>query len=245
MNPLISTSYHASATAHAYSHASFASGTVFVFARRASRSQGHLGRRARPQILRRQRLCAHLGRPTLRRQHRLASAPPQEAASLRRTLAHSTQLGLLQPGTQLDRGPLLSARLPCHAQPCRSTRAIQAGHRRRTRKAAKTAIKIRIAALRSDISQLSELLRRDFCTELLPDKILEHPAVFFRRRYRVIRAIQKLYTEHSACSRPTTTSSSSRVQGVRALRPAGHPFLARSTRSILRIFHGEDISPSE
>lgn len=247
MNPLISTSYHASATAHAYSHASFASGTVFVF-----REGELLDPRDTSDDELDHRFCA--GSVFARiLDGQLFVANTNSLLHHLKKLPRSTERSHTAPNWVYysqehnwigDLFCLLDYHvMPSPADPLAQFKLVTADGKERL---PRLPIKIRIAALRSDISQLSELLRRDFCTELLPDKILEHPAVFFRRRYRVIRAIQKLYTEHSAMLSPDDNIFFFRGCKVCALYD---PQVIRFSQDLhavfLRIFHGEDISPSE
>ncbi|KAF6767280.1 hypothetical protein PSEUBRA_003717 [Kalmanozyma brasiliensis GHG001] len=105
-------------------------------------------------------------------------------------------------------------------------------------------LKILIQSLRFDISTLSELLRRDICTVLRPEEILEHSPDFLRQRFRVIRAVQNLYAEHSIMLAPSDDAFFFRDCKVCSkYDPEIIRFGRDLYRLLLRIFHGEPNRP--
>lgn len=105
-------------------------------------------------------------------------------------------------------------------------------------------LKLLIQSLRFDISMLSELLRRDICTILQPDKVLEQPAELFQQRFRVIRAVQNLYAEHCIMLAPNDDAFFFRDCKVCSqYDPEIIRFGRDLYRLLLRIFHGEPNRP--
>ena len=105
-------------------------------------------------------------------------------------------------------------------------------------------LKIRIASLRYDITALSEMLRRDLCTVLHPDNVLDQSAESLKQRFRVIRAIQNLYAEHCIMLAPHDDAFFFRSCKVCSLYD---PELIRFCRDLhcilLKIFHAQRIKP--
>lgn len=103
---------------------------------------------------------------------------------------------------------------------------------------------ILIQSLRFDISALSEMLRRDLCTVLHPDQIQDQSAESLRQRFRIIRAIQNLYAEHSMMLAPQDNAFFFRSCQV---CQKYDPEIIRFSRDLhcilLRILHGEKIRP--
>ncbi|CBQ68263.1 conserved hypothetical protein [Sporisorium reilianum SRZ2] len=103
---------------------------------------------------------------------------------------------------------------------------------------------ILIASLRFDISTLSELLRRDICTLLAPENVLNQTADCLKQRFRVIRAVQNLYAEHCIMLAPHDDAFFWRDCKVCARYD---PEIIRFCRDLyhllLRIFHGERNRP--
>lgn len=98
--------------------------------------------------------------------------------------------------------------------------------------------------MRFDVSSLSEMLRRDLCTFLHPDDILDHSPEQLKQRFRVIRAIQNLYAEHTLMLAPHDNAFFFRSCKVCSVYD---PEIIRFSRDLycilLKIFHGERIKP--
>ncbi|SPO28260.1 uncharacterized protein UTRI_04655_B [Ustilago trichophora] len=105
-------------------------------------------------------------------------------------------------------------------------------------------LQILIPSLRYDISALSEMLRRDLCTLLHPDNILDQSADSLKQRFRIIRAVQNLYAEHCIMLAPNDDAFFFRCCKVCSLYD---PEIIRFCRDLhcilLKIFHGQRIKP--
>ncbi|CDR99631.1 uncharacterized protein SPSC_05011 [Sporisorium scitamineum] len=103
---------------------------------------------------------------------------------------------------------------------------------------------ILISSLRFDISTLSELLRRDLCTILDPEHILNQSADSFKQRFRVVSAVQNLYAEHCIMLAPHDDAFFHRDCKICARYD---PEIIRFCRDLYhllpRIFHGERSKP--
>ncbi|SPO46728.1 uncharacterized protein PSANT_04414 [Moesziomyces antarcticus] len=245
MNPLISTSYPATVTPHSYPHVSFAPGTHFVFregecldpwvASDDDVDHKFCSNSVFARILESQLFINNTN--SLLLHFKCLPRSTERSHTAPNWVYYNQEYNWI-----LDLFCLLDYQvMPIPADPLAQFKLVTADGKERL---PRPPIKIRIAAMRSDISQLSELLRRDFCTELRPDKILEHVPAFFRQRYRVIGAIQKLYTQHAAMLSPDDNIFFFRKCKVCALYD---PQIIRFSQDLhavfLRTFHGEDISP--
>ncbi|KAJ1597928.1 hypothetical protein NDA14_007699 [Ustilago hordei] len=101
-----------------------------------------------------------------------------------------------------------------------------------------------IPALRSDISTLSETLRRYMCTYLHPHNVLQQSKESLKQRFRVIRASQNLYAEHSIMLAPQDDAFFFRDCKVCAIYD---PEIIRFCRDLhcilLKIFHAQRVKP--
>lgn len=101
-----------------------------------------------------------------------------------------------------------------------------------------------IPSLRFDISALSEMLRRDLCTILHPDNILQQSPESLLQRFRIICAIQNLYAEHSVMLAPQDNAFFFRSCNICSVYD---PEIIRFSRDLhcilLSIFHGKSVQP--
>lgn len=105
-------------------------------------------------------------------------------------------------------------------------------------------LQILIQSLRFDISTLSELLRRDLCTNLHPDNVLKLSADSIMQRFRIVRAVQNLYAEHCIMLAPNDDAFFWRDCKVCSkYDPEIIRFCRDLYRVLLRIFHGERNKP--
>ncbi|KAJ9473819.1 hypothetical protein PHBOTO_003906 [Pseudozyma hubeiensis] len=108
----------------------------------------------------------------------------------------------------------------------------------------RTPLQIRIHSLRHDISTLSELLRRDLCTNLRPENVIALSYESIMQRFRLVRAVQNLYAEHAIMLAPNDDAFLWRDCKICArYDPEIIRFCRDFYRLLLRMFHGERNKP--
>ncbi|SNX85355.1 uncharacterized protein MEPE_04064 [Melanopsichium pennsylvanicum] len=103
-------------------------------------------------------------------------------------------------------------------------------------------LSILVQSLRFDVSVLSEMLRRDLCTVLHPDNILDQSAKLLKKRLRIIRVIQNLYSEHCIMLAPRDDAFFFRSCEVCSIYDPEIIHFCRDLHCILlKILHGQSI----